>query len=153
MKPPPPCPMFSIRATARPSIFNRASGATPREPEASGRGLQPIGALRGGLESAAIATRPNCRERFPRSGIWPGACRRQRGFRGFIVPDRYSNDVIEFLRPASVVRARRPHFDVMPGGNLFHRQRHQRQLVSVKIPTLSRPPSRTFGQVALTARK
>jgi len=73
---------------------------------------------------------------------------------GFLVPDDVSEEIIEFLRPASVVRASGAVEVPMPHGNLtMPKQVGGGSATYIGENTNIPPSQQTFGQLRLTARK
>lgn len=139
----------------RPPVdFNPSFGATPREPEAKGaafsRLVRCVAASKGSHRHPADIAENDFHDPVLAKALAAGSA----GSGGFIVPDQYSNDVIEFLRPASVVRAMGARTLTMPGGNLQIPKIASGTSASyVGENTNATPTEPTFGQVQLTARK
>ncbi|GAA4218600.1 HK97 family phage major capsid protein [Sagittula marina] len=73
---------------------------------------------------------------------------------GFLVPEDVSSEVIELLRPASVVTAMGPRFIPMPNGNLTQNRRATGANFAYGEEQTDAPATGvTFGQVRLSAKK
>lgn len=73
---------------------------------------------------------------------------------GFLVPDQFSAELIEFLRPASVIRRMNPVLLPMPNGNMtLPKQTGGGSADYVGENNNITPSEQTFGQLKLTARK
>ena len=73
---------------------------------------------------------------------------------GFLVPEDVSGEVIELLRPASVVTAMGPRIVPMPNGNLTTNRRVTGATFSYGAEQSDAPATgMTFGQVKLSAKK
>lgn len=73
---------------------------------------------------------------------------------GFLIPEDVSGEVIELLRPASVVTAMGPRFIPMPNGNMTQNRRATGASFAYGEEQTDAPATGvTFGQVRLSAKK
>lgn len=88
------------------------------------------------------------------SGLFAGQQMGQGSLGGFLVPEDVSTEVIELLRPASVVTAMSPRIVPMPNGNMTTNRRATGANFEYGDETNDAPATGyTYGQVKLSAKK
>lgn len=88
------------------------------------------------------------------SGLFAGQQMGQGSLGGFLVPEDVSTEVIELLRPASVVTAMGPRIVPMPNGNMTTNRRATGANFEYGGETNDAPATGyTYGQVKLSAKK
>jgi HK97 family phage major capsid protein len=112
--------------------------------------VRALAATKGNVRDAALY----CEQTFRDAEVAKALAAGVGSAGGFLVPEDYSNEIIEFLRPMSVVRAMGAVELPMPKGNLTIPKQTGGASANYIGENVNIPPSEpTFGQLRLTARK